>query len=189
MKPARIPYSFQSLQTESWENRKKNSKRNSPRFLSVVPGWERKVKIHTVLSFQIQTGKGVDLYIVACVFFRMYSLAVNSFWGKAIAFLFVLSCALRTFLGKLQTGDPQNIAVQKYRFHSTCTYGPTNYWQLSRKLSFFFKIYLEVALGLGGLVCFAPSLGMPLALFNNARYIYSLSQLKPDKIFESFIFA
>ena len=51
----------------------------------------------------------------------------------------------------------------------------------------FFWLSLGVALDLGRVLYFAPSLRMPLVsmgLFNTARNIYCLSQLKPGKIFE-----
>lgn len=58
-------------------------------------------------------------------------------------------------------------------------------------LSPFFWLFLGVTLDLGRVVSFVPSLWMPLAsmgLFNIARNIYCLSQLKLDKIFERLFF-
>lgn len=51
----------------------------------------------------------------------------------------------------------------------------------------FFWLSLGVALDLGRMVSLAPHLGIPLpsvCLFNTARYIYYLYQLKPDKVFK-----
>lgn len=50
-----------------------------------------------------------------------------------------------------------------------------------------FWLSLGVALDLGRVVSFVPSLGTPLGynrFFSNARSIYYVPQLKPDKIFE-----
>lgn len=56
----------------------------------------------------------------------------------------------------------------------------------SREIVFFFRFSLVVSLDLRRVVSSAVSLGTPLrsmGLFGTARNIYSLSQLKPDKIF------
>lgn len=54
-----------------------------------------------------------------------------------------------------------------------------------------FGLSLGVALDLGRVISFVPSLGIPLVcngLFNNARNIYCLSQLIPEKILERIFF-
>ena len=84
---------------------------------------------------------------------------------------------------------------QKCGLCATCRDGPTDCHQLSGEFSksfFFFWPSLGVALDFEKVVSFAPSLEMPPQMttgsFNTARKIYSLSWLKPDKIFDFFFF-
>lgn len=56
-RPTKTPYSLQSLQTGFWENWQKptkgeNSYQGQLSHTSGMPGWERKVKFHTVPSFE-----------------------------------------------------------------------------------------------------------------------------------------
>ena len=116
-------------------------------------------------------------------------------------FLFVSLCVLRTWVGYHQVGGSKigsdrnvgcilfvtSVAGQKCRLYSTCGRGLTDCHQLAVELSesFFFGLPLGVALDLGRVVSFTPSLGMPLGSmgqFNTSRNNYYLSQLKPENI-------
>ena len=93
VRAAGTPHSLQSLHTESWENwqkwaRGENSHQSQLfRSLSVVPGEERKVKFHVVLSFPNADGQGKKKKI------KNYILN----WDLWICFWVPIGCGSRLF--------------------------------------------------------------------------------------------
>ena len=115
-------------------------------------------------------------------------LSILSLPGITIAFLFVLFCVLRTWLGNWQFGGPQYIGRQKCRLHSMCSWGPTGDSALRRTVPShsLFWLSLGLTLDLGRVVSYISFSGTTLA----SKCCLMLSGIftvcpswKPDKIF------
>ena len=92
------------------------TKVSSPRSLSVVPGWDRKVKLHAVPPFPNSD---------SCNFDFGYSLVIHpSLLGTAVASLFASFCTLRTWHGFLPPWDMQVV----YTGSSTIRLGASQIW-------------------------------------------------------------
>lgn len=90
--------------------------------ISIVPGRERKVKFHIVLSFPNPDSCWVW-------FWSAYWLPILSLPGTVIAFLFVLFCVLRTWCGFLPAWT-HRLPVLVYAVSSTISLGTQRYNQM-----------------------------------------------------------
>lgn len=150
----------------SWENWQKpvkgeNYYQNRLSWISTCSARLREENTFHIIPFQIQTHWLLTLYLP----------------GTAVTFLSVLFSVLRAWLGNCQVGDPKHgwaeMGIELHLWlgsigspQGNCL-SPSSFW-----------LSLGVALDLGRVVPFVPSLGTPLVsmgLLSTARNIYCLS--------------
>lgn len=97
----------------------------------------------------------------------------------SVCLLFVSCCVLRTVFAAVRL-EPPNMAGWKWGLHSFATRDPVTLASAPGScVCLSCGCLWEVALDLGRVVSFAPSLGIPLVLmgFNTNKHIYCLSGL------------
>lgn len=151
--------------------------------VSMLTGWERKVKYYIVPSFPNsgwrakKKKKKIKNWIFEIWLTNLLSgthwLLIFSLPGTAFTFSFVLSILI-IWVGNSQFGGLKN-TIRQCGVHVICSKSSADCCQLSGELSeSFFCLSLEMALDLGREIFFAPSLRMPLVskgLFNTSRNI------------------
>ena len=99
--------------------------------------------------------------------------------------LSVLLCVLITWFCSPQVAAPNSRLDRKVSCTPLAASAPVTV--ASSQGECLLWLSLAAALDLGRVVCFAPSLGIPVVfkgLFNTTKNMYPSSRLKPDKIFE-----